>query len=165
MQSGKYREHEQGKASDDTGKNERKKYEAAEEGFAGKAGAIEGERGEEAQRERQSDGAAGDNEAIQHGIPDGSIGEELSIPIESEMLGRKSADAVAVEGIENEDDEGQIDESEDERSVHGEQRRTANWRVATHLKDHRFSRRSVKKRSERMMSRMQTEIAAPRGQS
>jgi hypothetical protein len=46
MESGKDGEHEQRKTGDNAGKNEREKNEAAEESFAGKAGAIESEGGE-----------------------------------------------------------------------------------------------------------------------
>ena len=149
LQAGEDGEHQQGETGDDAGKNEREENEAAEERFAGKAGAIERERGEQAERERKSDGAAGDDEAVEDGIPDGAVGEELAIPIEREMLRRKSADTVAIEGIENEHDDRQIDEREDERGVDREQGRAASWRVAAHLKDQRFSRRSVRKSSER----------------
>src|SRR5580658_6747957 len=48
LHAGKYDEHQQREAGDNTGKNERKKNEPAEEGFARKIGAVEGERSEQA---------------------------------------------------------------------------------------------------------------------
>ncbi len=63
----------------------------------------------------------GDDEAVEHGIPDGAIGEKLAIPIEREVLRRKAADTVAIEGIKNEHGERQIDEREDEGGVQREQ--------------------------------------------
>ena len=116
VQAGRNGEHEERKAGDDAGKNERKKYEAAEERFAGEARAIERERGQQAQGERKSDRAGRDDEAIEHGIPDGAIGEKLAVPIEREVPRRKAADAVAIEGIEDEHDDRQIDEGENERA-------------------------------------------------
>jgi hypothetical protein len=69
-------------------------------------GAIESERGKEAQGKRKSDRASGDEKAIEDRIPDGSVGEKLAIPIEREMARRKPADAIAIEGIENEHNDG-----------------------------------------------------------
>ena len=103
--AGEDREHQQRKAGDDAGKNQRQKNQAAKERFAGKVGAIERERGEQAERERERDAAGGDDEAVQHGIPDRAVGEKLAIPIEREMARRKAADAVAIEGVNDEHDD------------------------------------------------------------
>src|SRR6267378_1462051 len=81
------------------------------------------------------------------------------------MAGRETADAVTVERVKNKNDDRQIDKHEDERGINGEQRSPAGWSVAAHLKDHRFSSRSLRKSKEIVMIRMQTEIAAPSGQS
>src|SRR5260370_18358424 len=81
------------------------------------------------------------------------------------MAGREPGDAVTVERVKNENDDRQIDKDEDERGINGEQRSAAGCRVAAHLKDHRFSSRSLRKSKEMVMIRMQTEIAAPSGQS
>jgi hypothetical protein len=117
-------EHEKRETGDDAGEDQREKYEATEERFAWEAGAVEGERGEEAQRERERYGSGGDEEAVEDGVPDGAVREKLAIPVERQMLWRESADAVAVERIKDEDDEREIDEREDERGVESEQRRT-----------------------------------------
>src|SRR6266852_4201625 len=81
------------------------------------------------------------------------------------MVGWKTADAVAIEGVKDKDADGQIDESKNKRGVNREQGGAPDWRGAPHRKDQRFSRRSVRKSSVRVMSRMQTEMAAPSGQS
>src|SRR5260370_34722947 len=81
------------------------------------------------------------------------------------MAGREPGDAVTVERVKNENDDRQIDKDEGERGINGEQRSGAGCRVAAHLKDHRFSSRSLRKSKEMVMIRMQTEIAAPSGQS
>jgi hypothetical protein len=91
--------HKQRESGDDTGENERKKNEPAEERFAWEACAVESKRSEKTQRERKSDGARCDEETVEHGIPNGTVGEELAIPIERELPRWKSADAVAIEGI------------------------------------------------------------------
>src|SRR6266403_259856 len=75
------------------------------------------------------------------------------------MAGRETADAVTVERVKNKNDDRQIDKDEDERGINGEQRSPAGWSVAAHLKDHRFSSRSLRKSKEIVMIRMQTEIA------
>ena len=81
------------------------------------------------------------------------------------MARRESPDAVAVEGVKDEDNDRQIDEGEDQRRVGGEQRRTRSRFGTGHLKDHRFSSRSVANRSEMVINRMQADMAAPSGQS
>src|SRR6266850_10524 len=81
------------------------------------------------------------------------------------MARRKTADPVAIEGVKNKDDDGQVDESKDQRCINCEQGSAPGWRVDPHLKDQRFSRRSVRKSRVSVMRRMQTEMAAPSGQS
>ena len=81
------------------------------------------------------------------------------------MARGEAADAVAIEGIGDEHDDRQIDEGEDECGVSGENRGAARGVGRGHLKDQRFSRRSVRKSSVTVISRMQTETAAPSGQS
>src|SRR5882724_2855220 len=81
------------------------------------------------------------------------------------MAGRETADAVTVERVKNKNDDRQIDKDEDERGINGEQRGPAGWSLAAHFKDHRFSSRSLRKSKEMVITRMQTEIAAPSGQS
>jgi len=92
-------EHQHGKSGDDAGKNQREEHEPAEKRFAGKVGTIKRERGEQTKRERENDSSCADDEAVDDRIPDGGIGEELPIPIESEMARRKAADTVAIERV------------------------------------------------------------------
>src|ERR1700687_1202942 len=158
-------EHEQRKPGDDTGENQGEEDQPAEEGFAGEGGAVECERREQAESERERDAGRGDEEAVYDGIPDGGVAEQLAIPVEGEMARGKAADAVAIEGIKDEDGDGQVDEGEDQRGVGGEERGARNRVGFGHLKDRRFSRRSVVKSKETVISRMQTEMAAPSGQS
>jgi len=165
VKAGEDHEHQQRKPRDNSGKNEREKNEPTEEGFAREAGAVEGEGRKQAQSERKCNGAGRNDEAIEDGVPDGAISEELAIPVEGEMLRRKSADTVTIEGIENKHGEREVDESENEHRVECEERRAASWGIAAHLKDQRFSRRSVKKSREMVMSKMPTEMAAPNSQS
>src|SRR6267143_2672855 len=98
-------------------------------------------------------------------MPERGIAEKLAVPIEREMAGRETADAVAIEGVKNENEDRQIDEDENKGGIKGQQRSAAGCSVAAHLKDHRFSSRSLRNSEAMVMVRMQTEIAAPRGQS
>ena len=83
------------------------------------------------------------------------------------MARRKAADSVAIEGIDDQNNDRQIDEREDQRGVDSEQRRAALAQVedGAHSNDQRFSTRWVSDRSARVMIRMNTEMAAPSGQS
>src|SRR6202008_2244712 len=106
-----------------------------------------------------------DDQAVLERIPDGSIRKKLAVPIECEMTRRKTANTLAVEGIKNEHDDGQINEGKNERGVSGEKGRATKRDAAAHWKDQRLSRRSVRKSREMVMIRMPTEMAAPSGQS
>src|SRR4029077_3638771 len=165
LHSGEDCKHEQREAGDDAGENQWEQDQAAEEGFAGEAGAVERERSEQAEGEGERDAGGGDEEAVDDGVPDGSVAEKPAVPVERELARRESADAVAIEGIKDEHDDRQINEAEDQDSVSSEQGRSLMWVGGCHLKDQRFSRRSVEKSNDTVMSRMQTEIAAPSGQS
>jgi hypothetical protein len=114
LKAGKDREHQQGKTGDDAGKNEREKNETAEDGFSWEISAVEGESGEKAKGKRKEHCGYGDEEAVEERIPDGRVAEELAIPIESEMFRRKSADTVLVEGIEDQNGDGEIEERKDD---------------------------------------------------
>src|SRR5215472_13832822 len=81
------------------------------------------------------------------------------------MARRKAADAIAIERINDEHDDGQINESENERCINGEERWAASGKRCLHLKAHCFSRNSLRKSKEMVMTRIPTEIAAPSGQS
>src|ERR1700682_4435458 len=81
------------------------------------------------------------------------------------MARGESPDAVAIEGIDDQHEDRQINEAEDQDSVGHEQGRSLMWVGESHLKDQRFSRRSVVNSNDTVMSRMQTEMAAPSGQS
>ncbi len=105
--------HEQGKAGDDAGENQREKNQAAEESFAGEVGAVERERRKQAEGEREGDAGGGDEEAVDDGVPDGGVAEQLAIPVEREVTRGKASDAVAIEGVEDKHGDGQVDEGED----------------------------------------------------
>src|SRR5260370_16908145 len=79
--------------------------------------------------------------------------------------GGEAGDAVANKGVKNENSDRQINKDKNERGINSEQRSPASWSLAAHLKDHRFSSRSLRKSRATVMIRMQTEIAAPSGQS
>jgi len=49
--------------------------------------------------------------------------EEETIPGESELFWREAADAFAIEGVDDEHHDRQIEKREDEKRVDGEQRR------------------------------------------
>ena len=57
--------------------------------------------------------AAATDQAVEDRIPDGTVLKEDSIPVEGQIARRKSAHALAVEGINDEDGDGQIQEGED----------------------------------------------------
>ncbi len=156
---GDAKEHEKRESGDDSGKDEREKYEATKESFAGELRAVEGEGGGDPEGQGDEHGRGRDEQAVEDGIPDGSVVEEDAIPVEREVVGREAADALSVEGIENEDDDGQIEEGEDEERVEGEEARGA-----SHWKLHFFSRRSEKTNKDRTSASMPREMAAPRGQ-
>src|SRR5439155_20198751 len=161
----KDREHQEGEARDDAGKNQRKEHEAAEQDSSRKAGAIESERREQSKRQRQRDAARSHEQAVQNGIPDGRVSEELRVPFQREVAWRKAADTIAIEGINDKHHDGQINKSEDQRSIDGEDRRAASCELRLHLKAQRFSRNSPRKSKEIVMTRIPMEIAAPSGQS
>src|ERR1700730_15695177 len=77
LHSGEDGEHEQGEAGDDARKNQWEKNQAAEEGFAGEAGAVERERSEQAEGECERYAGGGYEEAVDDGVPDGGVGEKL----------------------------------------------------------------------------------------
>src|SRR6266446_5764563 len=163
--AGKDSEHEQVEAGDDAGMNQRQENEAAEESFSGKGGAVERKGGKQPQGQRECHAAGGDDQAFHDGVPDRGVGKKLAVPIEREMAGRETADAVTIEGVKNENGDRQIDEDQDEGGINREERSAAGCSLAAHLKDHRFSSRSLRKSKEMVIIRMQTEIAAPSGQS
>jgi len=152
-------EHKERESGDDSGKDEREKYEATKESFAGELRAVEGEGRGDSEGEGDDHSSSCDEQAVEDGIPDGSVVEEDAIPVEREVVRRKASDALSVEGIEDEDDDGQIEEGEDEERVEGEEARGA-----SHWKLHFFSRRSEKTNKDRTSASMQREMAAPRGQ-
>src|SRR5579883_222196 len=131
-------------------------------------GAVQRQRRQQPERDRKPNACRGHHEAVQHGLPDRSIGEELRIPAERQVARRKAAYSRAIERIENQHRNRQIQEREHQPGVERQQRSaTTRPRIspAIHLKDHRFSRRSVEKSSKRMMASMHTLMAAPSGQS
>src|SRR5690242_10366976 len=81
------------------------------------------------------------------------------------MLGRKAANASAVERINNKHGDREIDKSEYKRGVRGQHWRMVPNVAALHRKAQRFSSRSVVNSSAMVKNRMHTEIAAPSGQS
>src|SRR6267143_3900131 len=81
------------------------------------------------------------------------------------MAGRETADAITIEGIKNKVDERKINKDKNESGVNSKQRGAAICSVATHFNDHRLSNRALRKSKEMVMIRIQTEIAAPNGQS
>jgi hypothetical protein len=117
LHSGENGKHEQREAGDDAGKNQREQNETAEKCLAGKIGAVERESGEHAERQGERYASGGDEQAVDHGIPDGGVREKLAVPVEREMARREAANAVAVEGIKNEHDNRQINEAEDQGDV------------------------------------------------
>lgn len=133
LQASKDGKHEQREAGDDSRKNKGKKHKPAEEGFAGEAGAVESERSQQAQRERKSDSTGRDDEAIENGIPNGAVGEELTIPVEGEMARRKTSHAISIKRVQNENHDREIDESEDKERITCEPRRAARCEILAHL--------------------------------
>src|SRR5258708_3717052 len=81
------------------------------------------------------------------------------------MARGKAPNAVTIEGINDEDDDRRINKAEDQDSVGPQPRRSAMRIYDVHRKDQRFSRRSVNNSKDIVIRRMQTEIAAPSGQS
>jgi len=123
LKSGKDGKHQHGEASNDPGKNKREENKATKHGFAREVGAIKSQSGEKAEDERKYDGPRGNEKTVEDGIPDRGVGgEELAVPIESEMPRRKAAYAVTIERIDDENDDGQIDEREHKRCVGCEKR-------------------------------------------
>src|SRR5260370_1398128 len=80
-------------------------------------GAMERECGGKGKGEREKEGSSGDDELVEDRVRNGGGREKPAVPIESEMTGRKPADAVTVEGVDDEHDDRQIDESENEHGV------------------------------------------------
>src|SRR5216683_1565856 len=121
------------------------KNEAAEEGFSREIRAIEGERGQQTEGQRERHAASSHHQAINDGIPNRGVAEKLSIPIEREMAGRETADAVTIEGIKNEDGDREINEDKNERGINLEEGSATICSMAIHRNDHRFSSRSLRK--------------------
>src|ERR1700726_4212372 len=97
-----HRKHQQEKPSDDPRQNQRQQNQPAEKRFARKAGTIERESCKQAERERKRNAARRDDQAIQHRGPDGAVGKKLAVPVKREMAWWKTADAVPIEGINDE---------------------------------------------------------------
>src|SRR5438046_7181238 len=67
--------------------------------------------------------------------------------------------SIAVEGVNDEHDDGQINEGEDKRGIQSQERRAAHGRASRHWKAQRFSRNSPRHSREMVMTRIPTEIA------
>ena len=139
-------EHQQRKSGDDAGKNQRQKNEAPEERFAGELRAIERERGGDSEGERDEHRGRGDDQTVEDRVPDGAILKKNAIPVEREVARRESADALAVEGINNEDSDRQVEKGEDSKRMDREPTRAFTAGCSRrHEKLHFFSSRSEKK--------------------
>ena len=77
---------------------------------------------------------------------------------------RKSADALAVEGIKNQDGDRQIEKCENRGSMQRAAIASVEVDAGAHEKLHFFSSRSEKKSRLTTMTSMPSEIAAPSGQ-
>src|SRR5262249_6584286 len=100
------------------------------------------------QNERKDDRASSHKEALEYRIPDRVIGEKLAVPIEGEMTRGKTSDAITIERIKDQHDDGQVNEGKHERGIESKERGAPGWGVGIHLKAQRFSRNSLKKRRE-----------------
>ena len=101
-------QHEQRQPRDNAGQDERQQYQSPEQRFAGKLRSIERERCWHAERKRDRHRRKCHLQAVQHRIPDRPIREQDAIPIERQVMRRKSADALTVERIKNENSNGEI---------------------------------------------------------
>src|SRR4029077_5762468 len=91
---------------------QRQKHQAAEQSFAGKLRAVKGEGGGYSQPERDGYCHGRYEQAVDHRLPDRAVGKQRSIPVEGEVAGGESADARAVERVDNEDSDRQIEKRE-----------------------------------------------------
>jgi hypothetical protein len=82
---------------DDARQNQRQQHQSAKQSFPGKLRAVKRKRRGDAQSQRDRHCRERYLQAVQHGIPDCSIGEQNSIPIQREMLWWKTAYALPIE--------------------------------------------------------------------
>src|ERR1700728_526570 len=106
--------HQQGKSSDNSGKNQREKDETPEQSFSGKLRAVQRQGRWQTKTKRDDHGDGCDNHAVEYGIPKSRVCEKLAIPVESPAGRGKSSDARAIERINNQNDDGEIQEEIDE---------------------------------------------------
>src|SRR5262249_42583684 len=107
-ETGLAEEHEQRKAGDDPGQNQRKQDQATEESFARKMGTIQGQGRRNPEAERDRNGRNRHQQAVEDGCPDGIVAEQSAIPIQSEIVRRKSAYAGSVERIDDKSNDRQV---------------------------------------------------------
>ena len=110
------------------------KDQPAKERFAGKLSAVERQRGEQSESGGDGHGDGRNDQAIQQRGPDGIVGEKGAIPAERPIARREAAHAAAVEGINGQHDDREIEEGVNERGVDAEPERArrggriGNWR-------------------------------------
>ena len=90
-------QHEQRESGDDPGQNQRQQHQPAKQRLPGKLRAIQRQRGRDAERQRDRHGSQCYLQAVQDRIPDRPIGKQDAVPVEREVVRRKSADSLAVE--------------------------------------------------------------------
>src|ERR1019366_8941531 len=117
------------------------------------------QRGGKSQQQGDDHGRRGHHQAVAHRGQQCFVIEKHGVPAQGPAVRRKSAHAFAVEGIDAEHGDGEIQEREDQYGVEAEPR------GAFHRKLQRFSGRSVVISSSTTKISMQSEIAAPSGQS
>src|SRR5580700_10426188 len=112
-----------------------------------------------AEQQRDGHGGGGHHQAVAYRSQQRIVVEQHGIPAQGPAVRRKSADAFAVEGVNTEHRDGEIQEREDQHGVEAEPG------GAFHRKLQRFSRRSVVVSSNTTKINMHNEMAAPSGQS
>ena len=158
-------QHEQRQTGDDAGKNQGQQHEAPEQGFPGELSAIQGQRREHTECQRDSDRRERHHHAITNRFPNSRVCKEHAIPIERQVVRGESAHSFAVKRIDDEHGNRQIEECKNRHCMHEQPAGTAGRiSVIAHVKLHFFSSRSEMNRSPTTSTSMHREMAAPSGQ-
>src|ERR1019366_4856641 len=157
-------QHKQRKPRDNARQDQRQQHQPPEQRLAGKLRPVESQRCRNPKRQRDRHRRERHLQAVQHRIPDRPVREQDAIPIEREVMRWKSAYALSIERIENENRNRQIKERKHCRRMRQQPPRARGIaRVTAHEKLHFFSSRSERKSRPTTITSMPSEIAAPRG--
>src|SRR5258708_4357737 len=158
-------QHQQGESRDNAWQNQRQQHQSSKQRLARKSCPIKGQCRRYSEGQRDHHRGKCYLQAVEHRIPEGTIGKQHSIPVERQPMRRKSSNSLSLERIENKNHNRQVEKCKYSNGVDQQPARAWNRRRAVaHEKLHRFSSRSEKNNRLTTNTSMHSEIAAPKGQ-